>query len=262
MSEQKVIKMSLFKKRKKENLWSSWCSSNKKSEKKEEKKKVIEHEKKENFLDIEEEKIVRALHILGQSNLKSLSVAELRLAGEVVNKSNGAVLLSVTRKTGIKTIPRMFATYPRLAWMYLYMLFTKAVSWKTPKEIEEAFPFTENIESDLLFMTSEELHKEYGDENFGGSIYKAQDFMFDFQNKLLTAISFSFFIQLRGLNEYPSSIIESKAFPKDMRDFLQIYQEFADNDVVTFEDSEEAEEEKKNKGEQKKGNRPKLHPIS
>ena len=229
MSEQKVIKLNLFKERKKENP-----------------------------LGGEEGKIMQALHILGRSNLKSLSVAELRLAGEVVDKTNGALLLSVIKKTGIKTIPKIIHPYPRLAWMYLYMLFTKAVSWKTPGEIEEAFPFTEDIDNELAYMTPEELHKEYGEENFDGSIYKAQDFMFDMQNKLLTAISFSFFIQLRGLSEYPSSIIESKAFPEDMREFLHIYQEFANNDVSIGEDSEVAEDEKK---ESKETEKPKLHPV-
>ena len=117
---------------------------------------------------------------------------------------------------------------------------------------------TEDIDNELAYMTPEELHKEYGEENFDGSIYKAQDFMFDMQNKLLTAISFSFFIQLRGLSEYPSSIIESKAFPEDMREFLHIYQKFANNDVSIGEDSEVAEDEKK---ESKETEKPKLHPV-
>lgn len=229
MSERKVIKLNLFKERKKENP-----------------------------LGGEEGKIMQALHILGRSNLKSLSVAELRLAGEVVDKTNGALLLSVIKKTSIRTIPKIIYPYPRLVWMYLYMLFTKAVSWKTPGEIEEAFPFMEDVDSEFSCMTHEELHKEYGEENFDGSIYKAQDFMFDMQNELLTAISFSFFIQLRGLSEYPSAIVESKAFPEDMREFLRIYQEFANNDVSIGEDSEEAEDEKK---ESKETEKPKLHPV-
>ena len=257
MSAQKVIKISAFKKKKKENLWSTWCPSESAEP---EKKNTIVHEKKENFLNIDEGKVAIVLKILG-GDLKSLSVADLKLAGEVVDKSNGAVLLTVSRKTGIKTIPRMFSPYPRLAWMYLYMLFTKAVSWKTPREIEEAFPFSGHIDNDLSYMSQNELHRAYGKDNFDGSIYKAQDFMFDFQNKILTAISFSFFVQLRGLSEYPSSIIESKAFPKDMRDFLQIYQEFADNDVVTFEDSEEVKNKKREKEAQGKENSAKLPPI-
>jgi hypothetical protein len=257
MSTQKVIKISTFKKKKKENLWSTWCTSESTEP---EKKNTIAHEKKEIFLNINERKVAIALKILG-GDLKSLSVTDLKLAGEIVDKSNGVVLLTVSKKTGIKTIPRMFSPYPRLAWMYLYMLFTKAVSWKTPREIEEAFPFSEHIDNDLSYMSLNELHRAYGKDNFDGSIYKAQDFMFDFQNELLTAISFSFFVQLRGLSEYPSSIIESKAFPKDMRDFLHIYQEFANNDVVTFEDSEEVKNKKREKEAQKKENSAKLHPI-